>query len=278
MHPGSPPLLDAHVHLHDAAFDADRQEVLSRAAAGGVSFLLDNGVAEPDWPALLSLARRERCVLPAFGLHPWYVRERTPAWRERLEQHLDAVPSVVGEIGLDRGLEVVDSAAQEEVFRAQLEVARRRGLPVSIHCVRAWDWLAGVLASEPPLPAGLLLHACAAPVELLPWLLDRGGYCSFAGNALRQNHHRAHATVRAVPRDRLLLETDAPDLPPPRAFLQAGGAGGKVRNEPGNLPAIAHGIAALRGEPVEVLVAAAWENARRLLGPIYPVLRAEPNA
>jgi TatD DNase family protein len=147
---------------------------------------------------------------------------------------------------------------------------------VSIHCVRAWDCLAGVLASEPPLPSGMVLHACAAPVELLPWLLDRGALCSFAGSALRRNHHRAHAAVRAVPRDRLLLETDAPDLPPPRAFQPFGGRGAKVRNEPGNLPAIAHGIAALRGEPVEVLVAAAWENARRLLGPVYPALREEP--
>ncbi len=102
-----------------------------------------NGSCEEDWPEVLKLAREFPQVLPSFGYHPWYVKERTPQWQAELARFLDSVPSAVGEIGLDRWIKDCDLALQEEMFVFQLRLAAERGLPVSIHCLQAWGPLPG---------------------------------------------------------------------------------------------------------------------------------------
>jgi TatD DNase family protein len=131
-------LYDAHNHLHDPRLGSVPAKLLEEAAREGVAGMVVNGSCEEDWPAVLALARKfPGRVLPSFGYHPWYVRERTPEWLAKLESYLNAVPSAVGEIGLDRWVEHHDTPAQEEAFVAQMRLAARRNLPVSIHCLQA---------------------------------------------------------------------------------------------------------------------------------------------
>jgi TatD DNase family protein len=171
-------LLDAHLHLQDEALSAQLAEVLQRADDAGVRYFASNGAEEADWPIVLVQARAHPQIIPCFGVHPWYVSNLSPQWHEKLAGHLDAIPSGIGEIGLDRWKEPRDEKVQEEVFRIQLDLARQRKLPVMIHCVRAWGWLMDVLRSEAPLPAGMLIHAYGGSADLIQPLADMGAYFS----------------------------------------------------------------------------------------------------
>jgi TatD DNase family protein len=263
--------IDCHNHLQDPRLMANLDSVLEHARTAGVSRLLCNGSAESDWEDVLKLAQAHREVMPSFGLHPWYVHGRSPQWRQRLETFLDRFPAAVGEIGLDRWIETRNEPEQEAVFREQLRLARRRQLPATIHCLRAWGWLMDVLREEGPFPAGFVIHAYGGSTELIKPLAEWGAYFSFAGTVLETKRERARAALRQVPAGRLLLETDAPDLLPPEAFrphvLRC--PEGKPLNEPGNMAAIGRGIAALRGVREEELAETVWENAKRLFRTVW---------
>lgn len=262
------PLADNHVHLQDDRFASDLEAVLARASSAGVALLACNGTSEADWPGVLELARRDSRIVPSFGLHPWYVSQRTDRWLTSLRDHLLQVPSAVGEIGLDRWLEERDEAAQHEVFLAQLRVARDLERPVSIHCVKAWGWLAEIIESQPLLPCRFLLHAYGGSAELLKTFERKGGFFSFAGSVLRTGRTRQQEALRQVPLNRLLLETDAPDIPPPKRFFPFPGPSEDraPRNEPANLQAITQGVAQLLGMPVADLEQQLWDNALSFWG------------
>lgn len=185
---------------------------------------------------------------------------------------LTAGPSGVGEIGLDRWIEPRDESAQESAFRAQLELARRLNRPVMIHCLKAWDWLMRLLREEPPPAAGLLLHAFGGPLECIKPLTDRGAYFSFAGDVLNERKVQKRSALLRIPPERLLLETDAPDMIPPEPFRVSalGGAHRKLLNEPANLAPILRGVAGLLGEAPEALAVRVFENSRRFFQPISP--------
>ncbi len=265
--------IDAHVHLQDPRFESDRESVVARARDAGVTGMVCNGTRESDWPLVRELAARHPgVVVPCFGLHPWYAGDRSQGWEERLREALGSVASGVGEIGLDRWVEPRDEPAQELVFRRQLEIARELNRPVMVHCLRAWGWLLEVLGDTPPLPRGMLLHAYGGSVELIDELAGRGAYFSFGGDTLREGKHRKRQALLAVPIERLLVETDAPDLPPPHRYAphaRPDGAGAP-RNEPANLPRIIDGLAEVRGMTMEDLAAVTTENARRFLGRLRP--------
>lgn len=282
------PLIDCHMHLQEPVLRRDLQGVLDRAAAAGVRYLICNGTMEQDWPIVAKLAGHDldidghpidpadspnalECdvrVIPCFGLHPWYVTERSNQWLDRLEQFLAAVPSAVGEIGLDRWKEPRDEPAQEKVFLAQLDLARRLDRPVMIHCLRAWGWFMGLMRAMTPLPRGMLIHAYGGPADLIDELAAMGVYFSFAGSVMEDKRTKAREALCAVPLDRLLIETDAPDMLPPDRFAPFGvrdDAGNRV-NEPANLSGVLKGVAQARSMSDQSLAGAVWANARRFFG------------
>lgn len=261
--------VDAHNHVQEEVLAPYLPDVMRRATEAGVTGMVVNGTSEADWPDVLRLSHEYPGVIPCFGLHPWFVRERSAGWLERLEQYLSAVPSAIGEIGLDRWVRDRDEAAQEQCFRQQLDLARRRGLPVMVHCLRAWGWLLDTLRDVGPPQAGMLIHAYGGAPDLLPELVAMGAYLSFAGNVLDPGHKRAQAALVAVPLERLLLETDAPALLPPTPFRRSVTvtSGGQSLNEPANLPAIMEGVSQLLGTSPALLAQAASANLLRLLAP-----------
>lgn len=241
------PLLDAHVHLQDLELAPCLADVLARARAAGVTRMICNGTRESDWDAVARLAEAHPGIFPCFGLHPWHVAHRSADWLARLRTHLEQRPSAVGEIGLDRWIEPCDEAAQAEVFRAQLALAHELDRPAMIHCLRAWPWLMEILRGS-HLPArGMLLHAFGGPLELIGPLAHLGAWFSFAGDVLDETRARKREALRHVPLDRLLIETDTPDmLPPPAARArELPGTRRKFLNEPANLPLILEGLAGI---------------------------------
>jgi TatD DNase family protein len=266
------PLVDSHLHLQEPVFANGLDSVLGQARQVGVRYFVCNGSSEADWPRVALLARQHREIIPCYGLHPWYVGERTDQWDRTLEDLLITGPAGVGEIGLDRWIEPRDERAQEEVFRRQLDMARRLHRPAMIHCLQAWGWLMEVLRVEHPPDAGFLVHAYGGSVELIKPLADLGAYFSFAGGVLREKKTRQREVMRHIPRDRLLLETDAPDLMPPASYCPfvVRDEQGRQRNHPANLAAIVRGISAHLSLDPSRLAEQLWENGRRFLAGLLP--------
>ena len=259
---------DAHNHLQDDRFGGRQAELLAACEAAGVARMVVNGACETDWPQVLALARQSPLVLPSFGYHPWYLQERTPDWLKRLEEFLEAVPGAIGEIGLDRWKPGLSYESQEAVFLAQLELAARRNLPVSIHCLQAWGRLEELLRQHPRPARGFVLHSYGGAVEMVPVLARLGAYFSFPGYFLQARKQRQRDTFKRVPPDRLLVETDAPDqlLPDDRNRRPLTGADGRALNHPVNLAAVYEGLAELLGEPLSGLAGRVEENFLRLFG------------
>lgn len=259
-------LFDTHCHLQDARLDAGLAGVFERARAAGVRALCCCGTAPRDWPAVGGLAdRHPDLVIPAFGVHPWYLDGLPEDWEEQLCRHLARPGAAVGEIGLDHAIDSPLRELQDRLFRRQLELAAARGRPVSVHCRRAWASLLAHLEAVPVLPPALVVHAYSGPAELIAPLARFGVHFSFAGGVTFSGRRRVHAAAAAVPADRLLIETDAPDLAP---YVRDGAGGGRIPavNEPANLPVIRDALAAVRGVPARDIEAVTWENACRVFG------------
>jgi TatD DNase family protein len=278
---------DAHNHLQDERFGARQAELLVACVEVGVRRMVVNGSCETDWPLVLALARQHPQVVPSFGYHPWYVGERTPEWNITLARLLDQVPSAVGEIGLDRWKPGLAYAGQEEVFLSQLRLATERDRPASIHCLRAWGRLYELLAANPRPSCGFLLHSYGGPAEMVVPLARLGAYFGFPGYFARPGKERQRSVFRAVPPDRLLVETDAPDQSLPEALTRfslaaspadeghraAGSQRGLLSpvshpplNHPANVVAVHAFAAEMLGEPLSSLAARIEENFQRLFG------------
>ncbi|MHB1455437.1 MAG: TatD family hydrolase [Armatimonadota bacterium] len=264
-----PGLFDSHVHLQDYEPDTDITLIIKQATDSGVTHLVCNGTYVEDWVQVKTFADDDPCVIPCFGVHPWFVPQNMD-WVSLLEDYVRLMPCGIGEIGLDRLREPVNRSLQEDSFRVQLDIARRYERPAMIHCVKAWGWLMDILRDEQPLPAGMLIHSFAGSTELIKPLAQMGAYFSFSGKALFSNYKSAHKALRAVPLDRLLLESDAPNMLPPdgyRAFTVPF-SDGEQYNHPGNLPVILNGISTLLEIEPERLQEIVWENSLRFFGPL----------
>jgi TatD DNase family protein len=139
-----------------------------------------------------------------------------------------------------------------------------------IHCLKAWEWLLKILKQQPYPAPGMLIHAYGGSKEFVKLLADLGAYFSFGGSLLREGKEKVRETFRSVPRDRLLFETDAPDILPPRRFCvrELRDAEGRQINEPANLVPIITQAAALLEIPVDQLAAQSLNNARQFFGPL----------
>jgi len=253
-------VIDSHCHLDKAEFDADRGAVLARARAAGVTDVVVPAIGPDSWDALAAWARATPGVHFGLGVHPQLLPELDPsgdgARLETLEAALARGGAVaVGECGLD-----APSAAgapmerQIEVLRGHLRLARQLGLPVVLHCLRAHDPLLALLAEE-PLPAGGVLHSFSGSAEQVREYLRSGLHFSFAGPVTYETARKPLAAVRAVPEDRLLLETDAPDQTP-RPH--------RGRNEPAFVAEIAAAVARALGTTVDEVDARTTANAQAL--------------
>jgi TatD DNase family protein len=251
-------VIDTHCHLDASAFDADREEALRRAREAGVTDVIVPAVGPDGWDALRAFAARTPGIHFGLGIHPQLLPElapRTDAERlAALEEALARGGAVcVGECGLD-GPSAEAGAPMERqvaVLRGHLRLARRLGLPVSLHCLRAHDALLALLAEE-PLPAGGVLHSFSGSADQARAYARFGLHYAFAGPVTYERARKPLEAARAVPKERLLLETDAPDQTPrPR----------RGRNEPAHLPLVAAALAAAVGMPLGELDALTTANA-----------------
>jgi TatD DNase family protein len=264
----SVPLYDAHCHLQDARLAPFLPQVLEDLRTLGVRRLVVNGTCEADWHRVLELAATHESIVPSLGLHPWYVKDRTANWLGTLSNLLQSKACAVGEIGLDRWIEGYDLASQERVFVEQLALATDLDRPVSIHCLKAWGRLLEILSAEQRPVAGFLLHSYGGPVEMVRKFADLGAYFSFSGYFAHPRKAKQKEVFRSVPRDRLLIETDAPDMMPPadlQEFALESEPSGPI-NHPGNIRLVLRYLSEFLEEESAELEMAIEINFRRLFG------------
>jgi TatD DNase family protein len=263
--------VDAHNHLQDERFSAHRAALCTLCEEVGVVLSAVNGASPADWPLVLVLAERYRWIVPNFGVHPWHISNLPADWKDVLCSFLDRAPAGIGEVGIDGWRKDFDPDLQEEIFRDQLAIAALRNLPISIHGLRRWGRLLEILQTSARPECGFMLHSYGGPEEMIPSFAKLGGYFSCPGFFLGPGREMKLSVFKKVPRDRLLIETDAPDQNLPDELdcyhLTAGGNPQRV-NHPANIAAVYQGVAAFLGRPAESLCSEVEVNFRRLFSPV----------
>lgn len=245
-------LVDSHCHLDAAEFDLDRDAVIAAANQAGVTSLVLPAVERANFDAVLSLCQRHAGCYPALGIHPMFVQQARPADLVVLKQALlEQRPVAVGEIGLDFFVEGFDAARQEFYFVEQLKLAREFDLPVLLHIRRAQDEVLRQLRRIKV--KGGIAHAFNGSRQQAQAFADLGFKLGFGGVMTWPRALRIRELAATLPLEAIVLETDAPDIPP----VWLGRAG---RNSPDQLPRIAQVLAELRGQTLAEIVDATTQN------------------
>jgi len=258
-------LIDTHCHLDAPEFDADRAHVVAEAAARGVKTIVIPAVARANFDAVRDLAHALPQGAYALGIHPLAVAQAREEDLADLDARLaqarhDPRLVAIGEIGLDffvpQLTHVPLRARQEFFYTAQLDLAVRHGLPVLLHVRRAQDALLKQLRRKPQI--GGIAHAFNGSFQQAEQFIALGFALGVGGAMTYARALQLRRLAAQLPLESLVLETDAPDIPP--AWLVR-----PARNTPAQLARIAGELASLRGMDVARLAAACAQNARRVL-------------
>lgn len=248
-------LIDTHCHLDFPHFDSDRTDVIQRARLQGVDYIINIGSSLRGSRASVDLAGEYDFIYASVGIHPHEADKINEQTVNNIRQ-LSVEPKVVaiGEIGLDyyKGFSCVEN--QRQLFIALLELAKHKSLPVVIHCRQAQDDTLGILKDE-NITYGVM-HCFSGDENFLKKVLDLGFYVSFTCNLTYKKAEEMRNVARLVPLDRLLLETDAPFLPPE-------GLRGR-RNEPGFLKLLAEELARIKDVDMQQIARVTTANAQEL--------------
>ena len=250
--------VDSHCHLNYKGLVEDQQGVLARARAAGVSRMLNISTRASEWDAVIAVAERESDVMASVGIHPHEADVHPDVETATLVEKA-AHPRVIGigESGLDYYYDHSDRARQRDSFRNHVAAARETQLPLIVHTRDAEDDTWEILSEEMGRGAyPALIHCFTASQDFAEKVLSLGLYISISGIVTFRNAKALQEAAKAVPLDRLLIETDSPFLAPvPHRGRPC---------EPAFVADTARFLAELRGEPVETLAEATSANFYRL--------------
>lgn len=253
-------LIDTHIHLDAPEFDLDRDAVIDAARKAGVRRFIVPAVERQNFAAVEALADRHGDVAFALGIHPLYVGRATPADLAVLDVRLAAGRAVaVGEIGLDQFVAMPSIELQTEYFVAQLKLARKHGLPVILHVRRAVDAVLRELRRVEV--CGGIAHSFNGSMQQARQFMDLGFKLGFGGAMTFDGSRRIRALAAELPLSALVLETDAPDIPP--AWRHG------ARTEPADLADILKVLATLRSDSPEQVAATTARN-------VWQIFRQDP--
>src|SRR5688500_7890709 len=249
---------DSHCHLNYKGLVEEQQAVLARARAAGVGTMLNISTRQSEWDEVIGLAERESDVWASVGIHPHEADAHPDVQTANLVERA-AHPRVVGigESGLDFYYDHSDRDRQRVSFRAHIAAARETGLPLIVHTREAEEDSAAILSEEMGKgPFTGVIHCFTASADFARKALDLGLYISISGIVTFKNARALQDVARALPAERLLIETDSPFLAPvPHRGRPC---------EPAFVADTARFLAGLRGEPVEALAATTSANFRAL--------------
>lgn len=248
---------DTHSHIYDEAFAGEEDLAIRRAAEAGVGKIIFPDIDSQTRAHMFSVAERHPgVVFPCLGLHPTSVDAGWKEEMERMEEYMSARIHAIGEIGIDCYWSKEFLKEQEEVFRLQLELAHRTGLPVIIHSRESTELIMNILKDCRHLELRGVFHAYSGSIETFRELQKLGDWYVGIGGVLTYKKASIAETVKEIPLERILLETDSPYLTPVPYR-------GK-RNESSYIPVIASRLAELTGRDIEDIAAQTTENAIKL--------------
>lgn len=260
-------MIDTHCHLDVGRFDEDREAVLERAWAAGLTGMVVPAIGPDAWSELVKWPGRDRRVQVALGIHPQLLPELAEAEDEAHLATLDRMLGeggavAVGECGLDgASQEGAALARQVKVLKTHFALARKHDLPILVHCLRLQPALVSLLKEEELPRRGVLLHSYSGGAELAKFYVARGCHFSFAGPVTFTEGRKPLEAARVIPLERLMGETDAPDqAPTPHRGS---------RSEPAYLPLILEGMARARGEDPEIFARQTTANANAFFGGVF---------
>ena len=263
-------LIDSHAHIDFPQFAEDRDAMLERARAAGLTTLLaiGTGPGPEKLDSALPFAEQHEWIYATVGVHPHEAKEVKPEHLDELAK-LAKHPKVIawGEIGLDYHYDFSPRDAQHGVFREQMALARHAKLPIVIHCREAWSDCLRLIEEEwKSSGLGGILHCFSSTLEDAKRGIEMGFLISFAGNSTYPKAQNLRDLAKALPLENLLIETDAPYLAP-QPYR------GK-RNEPAYVAEVARTLASVRDLPAEELAARTAENFRRFFHLARPTVPA----
>lgn len=265
-----PTWIDTHCHLDAAEFAADRDVVRATAGAAGVGHLVIPAVERAHWRTVIDLAHRHGDSY-ALGIHPLYTpranEDDIAALRDLLAE-VQGDPHLVGvgEIGLDFFVPGLDAERQIWFYEQQVQLARAFGLPVILHVRKSSDRLLKTLRTTPVV--GGIAHAFNGSAQQAQAFIDLGFKLGFGGAVTYDRALKLRALAATLPLNSIVMETDAPDIPPHWLYTtaeQRAAGQPQGRNTSAELPRIAAEVAQLRGMALDALQAATTANARAVL-------------
>ena len=253
--------IDSHAHIDGSEFEADREEVLERAEAAGISVILNVGTGDPHSDAFeraIELGRKHDNILTAIGVHPHDARLYDDEAEEKIKTLIRSERVLAwGEIGLDFHYDNSPRGVQVEVFKRQLRAARECDLPVIIHTREAESETIEILRSEyAGADRGGIFHCFSGSMELAQEALNLGFMISFSGILTFKKAGELREVAKHVPLARMLIETDCPYLSP----IPYRGK----RNEPAYVVEVARCLGELYDVELEAMASLTSDNFRRL--------------
>lgn len=254
-----PLLVDSHAHLDGSQYNQDRDATVQRAHDNGISHILTIGCDLESSAASVALAKKYPNIYAAVGIHPHDATEINDQSLQQLEELL-AQPKVValGEIGLDFFRDRSPREVQRSAFRQQIQLARKVGKPIIIHDRDAHDEVLQIMKEEQAFEVGGVLHCFSGDTAMAKKCLEMGFYISFPGTITYPKNDAARDVVKAIPIDKILVETDCPYLSPQKFR-------GK-RNEPAYVRYTAEKVAEIKGLSIEDVARVTSRNCFDLFG------------
>lgn len=249
-------LIDSHCHLDFQLFDSDRAAILSHCEELGIKDIVVPSVTANSWPHLIAICSESKLLHPALGLHPLFMEEHQAEHLGQLKMLLDIThPVAMGEIGLDFYLPNHDKQAQIDLFVAQLKLAQSAKLPVLLHVRKAHDQTISLLKKYPVV--GGIVHAFNGSLQQAQQYQTLGFVFGVGGAITHVKATRLRSLFSQLPLSKIVLETDAPDMPLAEMSEQ--------RNTPENIPTILTALASIRSESRQDIATMTTNNAKRIL-------------
>ena len=236
--------IDTHIHLQDYKSN-NAPQFLAEINKQGIEAVVCAATKEGDWQAVCELAAEfPGRVVPALGLHPWYLQDCSKDWRKNLQKLLEQNPeALIGECGLDL-LKEVSPNLQKEIFTEHIRLAKEYKRPLLVHALKAQDWLEEFwpILKE----VNFVLHSFSGSVEFLRRALSFGGYISFCPKTRTRKNFKELA--QAIPLQKLLLESDGP-----------------YQGNPADIPELAKEVAECKNMALKDLAAEVYKNSREFI-------------
>ena len=250
-------LFDSHAHLNDEKFESDRRQVIEAMQAAGVSFITNIGDDLPASRQSLALAKQYCFIYAAVGVHPHNVEHLTEQdMVELAELAAEEKAVAIGEIGLDYYYDNSPRDLQKKWFKRQIELALELDMPITVHNRDANGDCMEILKTYDIKKIGGIMHCYSGSPEMAKEVVSLGMYISMAGPVTFKNNRRGVETVREIPLEHMLIETDCPYLAPEPVR--------GTRNDSRNVRYVAEKIAQIKGVSFEEVARVTLENAKRV--------------